>query len=84
MELRAEWYPVEKKTILRNRMQTCRVCGEDKPLGQFTHIPYFCKYKKHKVVWCHECQKMYMKMKKEKQRVEAFLQDDQKFIVSFE
>lgn len=65
-------------------MVVCRVCAEDFPPEYFTHLPYFCKYKKHKVLWCHECQKMYMKMKKEKDRLINFIQDDQKFTVSFE
>lgn len=65
-------------------MVTCRVCGQEKDESEFTYVPYFSKYKKHKVVWCRECQKMYMQMKKEKERLEKFLCDKNKFVVSFE
>ena len=65
-------------------MKVCRICGEQKEDKEFTSIPYFTKYKKHSVLWCHLCQKLFMDMKKEHQRLKKFLDDEQKFIVSFE
>lgn len=65
-------------------METCRVCAESKRKEEFFFIPYFTKYKKHTVIWCRECQKMYMQMRKDKDRLERFLNDDKKFTVSFE
>ena len=64
-------------------MVCCRVCGMEKKAEEFSSIPYFTKYKKHKVLWCHDCQKMWMQMRKEKERLEKFVKDDQKFTVSF-
>lgn len=64
-------------------MITCHICGEQKDKEKFSYIPYFRKFKRHDVTWCHGCQKMYMQMKKEKQRVQEFVQDATKFIVSF-
>lgn len=62
----------------------CHICAEEKPEEKFTTIPYFNKYKKNRPVqWCHECQKMYIQMKKENRRLEKFLQDTTKFVVSF-
>ena len=65
-------------------MVVCRICGEEKDAKDFTTIPYFTKYKKHSVIWCHQCQKLWMDMKKEKERLKKFMNDEQKFSVSFE
>lgn len=65
-------------------MIECHICGQEKIALQFTTIPYFTKYKKYSVIWCHDCQKMYIGMKKEKERIKKFVKDDTKFSVSFE
>lgn len=67
-------------------MLTCRICGDKKPGEEFLHITNFTKYKKHPVIWCKDCQKLWMDMRKErefKQRKLALTQDTEKFIVSF-
>lgn len=45
-------------------METCRVCGETKAREYFYNVVHFTKFKKHKVIWCRDCQKMYMEQKK--------------------
>ena len=65
-------------------MVACRICGEEKEGDQFSYIPYFRKFKKNKVIWCHTCQQMYINMKKQKQRLMDFVMDEKKFIVSFD
>ena len=62
----------------------CHICGEDKKEEEFKLVPYFRKYNKHRVCWCKECQKMYITMKKEKRRLQIFLEDETKFTVSFD
>ena len=64
-------------------MEVCRICGEKKEARQFTTLPYFTKYKKHSVTWCHACQKLFMEMRKDQIRLKTFLEDDKKFTVSF-
>lgn len=65
-------------------MSICRVCGETKPEGEFKNITNFTKYKKHAVLWCRDCQKLWLDMKREKERVKKLLNTEQKFEVSFE
>ena len=65
-------------------MIACRVCGDEKEKSEFESIPYFTKWKKHKVFWCRDCQKLYIQMRKDKERLEKFVKDDTKFTVSFE
>ena len=65
----------------------CHICGEEKEQKRFRIVPYFRKYKKRNVVWCERCQKMYMEMKKEKERVlelEKQEKEESHFIVSFD
>jgi len=62
----------------------CHVCGETKDKDEFRYLPYFSRYRKDKVQWCKECQKMYMEMKRNKERMEKFIKDPLKFIVSFQ
>lgn len=61
----------------------CRICGEEKPPEEFNNIPYFTKYKKHRVVWCRCCQKMYIEQKKEKEHQEKLMRTPKIFTVSF-
>ena len=65
-------------------MLLCRICGESKPPGEFKHITNFTKYKKQAVVWCRDCQKVWMDMNREKDRIKKFRSMKQKFEVSFE
>ena len=65
-------------------MLICRVCGETKAEGEFKNITNFTKYKKHAVLWCRSCQKLWLDMKKEKERVKKLLTAEKKFEVSFE
>lgn len=65
-------------------MQTCRVCGEEKEREQFFQVTHFSKYKKQKVIWCRDCQKMFIKMKKEQKRLDEFQSLEGIYCVSFE
>ena len=65
-------------------MITCRVCGELKPPEEFHNIPNFTKYKKHKVTWCRICQKLWIDMKKEKERIDKFRSYKAEYSVSFD
>lgn len=63
----------------------CHICGEEKDERDFKSVPYFRKYKKRPVVWCTHCQKMYMEMKRERERqIKVLEEDESKFIVSFD
>ena len=64
-------------------MPSCRVCGDEKSEDEFRTMPNFTKYKKHRVQWCKHCQKLYMDMKKEKERNEKIATGEHIFSVSF-
>lgn len=64
------------------RMQCCHICGEEKPKGEFNHLPNFTKYKKGKVIWCRSCQKMWIDQKREQEYKQKYL-DQPTFSVSF-
>lgn len=65
-------------------MQTCRLCGEEKSKEEFQHVIHFTKYKKHKVLWCKECQRMYMEMKKQEIKKDSIEHWTSTGIVSFD
>lgn len=64
-------------------MLCCRVCGEHKPEEEFHHVVNFTKYKKHKVIWCRLCQKMWMDMRKDRERYEKVHSKNQRWEVTF-
>lgn len=41
----------------------CEICGEEKPKRDFIKIKHFLKWHTKHVMWCRDCQKMYVKMK---------------------
>lgn len=65
-------------------MLVCKICGETKPPEDFKAIHYFRSVQRNKVQWCRECQRMWMEMKKDKERIQKFVEDPTKFIVSFQ
>lgn len=65
-------------------MPLCRICGESKDPEEFYNVTTFCKYKKHPVVWCRDCQKMWLEYRKEQERLKKILAAEKKFTVSFE
>lgn len=77
------WFPGEKNKLLY-RMPCCRVCGEHKPDEEFHHVINFTKYKKHKVTWCRPCQKLWIDMKKEKDRMHKLHSIEKNWEVSFD
>lgn len=67
-------------------MITCRVCGETYYKEEFYYIPYFTHYKKKPVVWCKDCQRMYVEYTKEEQRkakLKTLQEKDQIGVVTF-
>lgn len=65
-------------------MPCCRVCGENKEDEEFKNVLNFTKYKKHKVIWCKDCQKLWMDMRKDKERHQKILNLGQSHIVTFD
>lgn len=64
-------------------MIPCHCCGEEKKSEEFYKLPYFTHYQRKKVVWCRDCQKMYIEYKKldeKKKRLETI---EGTFCVSF-
>lgn len=64
-------------------MPCCRICGETKPSKDFLSIAYFAKYKKNKVNWCRDCQRMWVEAKREKEYADKYLNTGS-FTVSFD
>lgn len=62
----------------------CTVCGERKGSLEFVKLKHFHTYHRSSVVWCKECQKMYMEMKESQKRKEDFLSVPFVAQVSFE
>lgn len=65
-------------------MQCCRVCGEKKRSEEFQKVFQFMKYKKHDALWCKDCQKMFITMKKEEAYREKYFQPKNEIVVSFD
>lgn len=66
-------------------MKTCRICGEIKELKDFFKIKHLYKYcNLGRRVWCRDCQKMFVEMKKKEEQSSTFQGlHNQSFIVSF-
>jgi predicted GIY-YIG superfamily endonuclease len=62
----------------------CLVCGEKKSKQEFKYIMYFSQYKKKKITWCQDCQKMYLAMKKEKEAETKLQAAKVSYLVSFQ
>lgn len=44
--------------------RVCRICGLEKEACQFYKVKHFYKVMSAYKIWCRDCQKMYMEMKK--------------------
>lgn len=64
-------------------MVICRICGDNKEASDFKTIPNFTKYKKHTVSWCKECQKLFLDMKRGKEKLKKLKETHFIFDVSF-
>lgn len=64
----------------------CRVCGQEKERNQFYKVKHFYKYLNTKRVWCRDCQKLYIEMKKQESAQKEFNQKVQsgEYSVGFE
>ena len=65
-------------------MPTCRICAVMKPIEEFQKIFQFVKYKRHNPIWCKDCQKMFIQMKKEEAFLEKYVQPKEEIVVSFD
>ena len=50
----------------------CRVCGQEKERSQFFKVKHFYKYLNTHRIWCRECQKLYIEMKKQEVAKQKF------------
>jgi hypothetical protein len=64
-------------------MKTCHICGEVKETKEFHRIKRFREYKEKRVVWCQDCQRMYVAMKKQEEREKKLEEKDWSFQVVF-
>lgn len=62
----------------------CEICGEQKSKSEFLHVTNFQRMKKAKVQWCRDCQKMYLKMKKEEEQTKILKVKEANYKVSFD
>ena len=62
----------------------CLICGEEKEKAEFKNVMYFSTYKKRKVQWCRDCQRMYIGMKKEKERIQQEKERPINYLVHFQ
>lgn len=63
-------------------METCRVCGEQKPKLSFVKIKHWSRTYDKNLVWCRECQRMFLEMK-ELERKREELQRKSSHVVEF-
>jgi hypothetical protein len=64
-------------------MTLCRICGEEKIEKEFYKLKGFYKWIKSPRKWCRSCMKMYVEMRKEKERKEMLEGKEWQFSVSF-
>lgn len=64
-------------------MKICRICGEEKENIFFYKLKYFSHYYSHKVIWCRECQQMFINMCKMEKRIEELKQKQFSHVVVF-
>ena len=61
----------------------CLICGEEKEKAEFKNVMYFSTYKKRKVQWCRDCQRMYAEMKQSQEFLERTKEQRPIYTVSF-
>ena len=49
-------------------MKDCRICGQTKSDEKFYKVKHFYLYHDKNVIWCRECQKMYIEMKRREKK----------------
>lgn len=64
-------------------MKTCRICGETKENVFFYKLKHFSQYYSQRVIWCRECQQMYIQMYKLEQKIEELKQKQFSHVVVF-
>lgn len=62
----------------------CRLCAEDKESKEFYRIKHFYRFNKSHVIWCRDCQKMYVDMKKAELAQELQKKMAGTFVVKFD
>ena len=64
-------------------MKTCRICGYEKENQMFYKPKYFGRYSNADKIWCRDCMKMFMEMKKLERQQEELKNTSAIFTVSF-
>jgi hypothetical protein len=62
----------------------CRVCGEEKEAREFYRLKHFYKYLNARKIWCRDCMKMFVEMKKEETRKKDLDQKEWLFVLRFD
>jgi len=61
----------------------CHICGEEKGWRDYKNISHFSAYKKKRLQWCRDCQKMYVNMKRDKELRSEVRKQKVNYLVSF-
>jgi len=61
----------------------CHICGEQKGWRDFKNITYFSYYKKRRLQWCRDCQKMWVEKKRQEEQTREERNRKINFLVSF-
>lgn len=62
----------------------CRICGEEKDKKEFYRLKHFSKLLSVKKIWCRDCMKMYVDMKKEQEQQKNLQEKEWIFTLKFE
>ena len=68
---------------MKSTLFPCQICGEQKEWKDFHNICFFSTYKKRRVQWCRDCQKMYVSMRKEQEQKEQTEKRKINYLVTF-
>ena len=63
--------------------KVCHICGEEKDAKQFHRIKRFRVFRERRVVWCQDCQKMYVVMRRQEGQEKELAQKEWVFCVKF-
>lgn len=64
-------------------MKVCRVCGQEKEDKHFYRIKGFLDYYRRRIIWCQNCQKMFLEMKRLEKNAKIIEAKNWQFEVSF-
>lgn len=62
----------------------CRLCGNEKESKEFYRIKHFTRFYRRPIIWCRDCQRMFVEMKKNEKAIELQKEMAGSFCVKFE